>query len=232
MTPPYTIDEYWAKLYHEELRGNRLVHKMKNNSPDDKYPFPEIPIGLYSRRSFMDQHYQGGKNPHSLWNWLIEHPELSTWAANYPRKVPNTATVQEVRDNWLPLATWHPYSLRDDNSWTYWQFAGDPDWDLFNGTKEELYTRLKYVPRGVTPPVPDPEPVEMITYATTTKPVNMRKDPSTNQTAIALLPTGTKLEVVGTQNVGADVWRKVHYECWVADHVGNTTYLNITEEPK
>lgn len=159
MDAPYKIEEYWVKLFHEDLR-DRFLHKMRNNPVGEKFPFPEIKLGLYSRRSFMDAH---ANSPYSMQIWLAQHPELSTWAANYPRRIPNTASVAEVRKSWLPLESWKPYSLREDGSWDYWQFAGDPDWNLYHGTPQELYKRLDYTPRDIAiepPPPPPPAPVK------------------------------------------------------------------------
>jgi len=61
-------------------------------------------------------------------------------------------------------------------SWLYWQFSGDKfnlpgvynnaygnispvDLNMYNGTVEELYAKLKFVPKGTIPPV-DPPPVD------------------------------------------------------------------------
>jgi hypothetical protein len=207
MDLPYKIEEYWVRLYHEDFR-ERLVYKMRNNPADAAFPFPTIPIGLYSRRSFMTQH---NTSPYSLKPWLDQHPELSTWPANYPRKVPNTASVAEVRKSWLPLASWKPYALRDDGSWTYWQFAGDPDWNLYNGTPQELYKRLNFTPRDVVVPPIDPPVTVKKYYAKIRKTsvgLKLRTGPSTSAPVLVsdFRPT-PRFEIDGEpKTIGSITW--------------------------
>lgn len=239
---PPTDGDYWQRLFTDELR-ERFLHKFKAN--EAPYPFPKIPIGFYSRRSFMDLHYDGGKNPYSMWDYLHQHPEFSTWPANYPRKIPNVS-VAEIRANWLPLASWVPYLLAEEDDpnhplrelpWTYWQFSGEPDWNVFNGTPAELYKRLGFTPRSATtPPDPTPIPVPTVKYfATINKGItdlHLRSAPNTTAPILVHgFNPGVRFPVETIKVDGAITWAGLGEFAWFAVKQGtNAPYAVITEE--
>ncbi len=230
MDLPYKIEEYWVRLFHEDLR-ERFVFKMRNNPVDAAFPFPTIPIGLYSRKSFMDQH---NNSQYSLKPWLAQHPELSTWAANYPRKIPNTASVAEVRKSWLPLPSWKVYSLRDDGSWTYWQFAGDPDWNLYNGTPQELYKRLNFTPRdAAAEPPPAPVPTKKVARVLAST-LRMRSTPTTRLTTnvVKNLKQDDQVDVSEVfTDADGNTWAVTTIKAYVAIKNRGVTFSQVEEVP-
>lgn len=173
-------------------------------------------------------------------NWLRVNTDVSTWPANYPRRIPNSnpnITADEVRELYLPLDHWVPYPLLDmtlpdnkarEKSWDYWQFSGEPDWNVFNGTPQELYSRLGFVARenNNIPPEPDPIP-EDPTSAKVISKVNIRTKPSTlNNIPYGTLPVGTEIEITDTIRNDEGTWRKALLEVYIADEVKGKKYLD------
>lgn len=217
------VNDSWQVLYTDDL-FKRFVKKMANQD------LPRTKIGMYSRKSFLMQHKP-------VMDWLRVHPNVSSWPANYPRKIPNVS-ADEVRANYLPLANWIPYTLFDSNNqdvlsrdklWDYWQFSGEPDWNVFNGTPQELYSRLGFTPREATPPIPEPIPVETPKFAKLVRPANIRKEASTvGNVPIVLLPSGTEIEITGTIKNSEGIWRtaRIKGDFIIADEVGGIKYLD------
>lgn len=222
--------DLWQWIYTDELK-NRITHKV--NANEQPYPFPPVKIGMYSRLSFIKQHP-------AIMNWLRVNTDVSTWPANYPRRIPNSnpnITADEVRELYLPLDHWVPYPLLDmtlpdnkarEKSWDYWQFSGEPDWNVFNGTPQELYSRLGFVARenNNIPPEPDPIP-EDPTSAKVISKVNIRTKPSTlNNIPYGTLPVGTEIEITDTIRNDEGTWRKALLEVYIADEVKGKKYLD------
>jgi hypothetical protein len=234
-----------------EIGLNARVTREKLQWLMDNNYIPQLPILLYSGGWYVDSY---GK----LYLRTVAD-QMDTICAGYFWGMTYTpTTLEDIRNVYLPQIpdTWHPPLFGGAESLgkrvDFFQITGDKfavaevlndnnqrsaiDLNYCNfSSLEEIVERFPlWVDSAelgtIAEPSVPPTPVETKTYATTNRPVNMRKDPSTNQTAVALLPTGTKLEVVDTLNVGSNVWRKVHYECWVADTVSGTHYLTITEE--
>lgn len=135
----------------------------------------------------------------------------------------------------MPLDYWVPYPLLDmskpenqvrEKSWDYWQFSGEPDWNVFNGTPQELYNRLGFVPRDIDEPEPDPIPEEP-TSAKVISNVNIRTMPSTkNNIPLGILQVGKEIEIANTIVNKEGKWRKVMLEVYIADEVKGKKYLD------
>ena len=217
-------NDAWQWIYTDEL-VNRLIHKQ--NANEQPYPFPEVKIGFYSRQTFIKRHP-------AMMNFLLVNKNISTWPANYPQRIPNVS-AKEIRENYLPLDYWVPYPLLDmskpenqlrEKSWDYWQFSGEPDWNLFNGTPQELYNRLGFVPRDIDEPEPDPIPEEP-TSAKVISNVNIRTMPSTkNNIPLGILQVGKEIEIADTIVNKEGKWRKVMLEVYIADEVKGKKYLD------
>lgn len=150
--------------------------------------------------------------------WVAYYPystgrvTLSSWSqikANYP---PNTMTVQFPGEP-SPRQTQNPPYLGWDG-WTFWQFSGDKfilpgiqggngpsavDLNFYNGTKEKLYSWLKFTPRGTTPPPTDPgtpTPTDPGTPTPTT--------PGTTDVAAQLAAINTRLDALTEMNAKLD----------------------------
>ena len=144
---------------------SRLRHWMNHNAPYD-----QIPLLMYMNEpmwksaepqySWMagDQTIQGhiiARYPYSRTPVILDWPEM--WESHMPA------------DNAIIPTLCRP-------SWLYWQFSGDKfnlpgvynntygnispvDLNMYNGTVEELYAKLKFVPKITLPPV-DPPPID------------------------------------------------------------------------
>lgn len=108
----------------------------------------------------MDEH---DTSPESVQKWLMGHPDMPIWAANWPRNIPAGTSIADVRKYWLPLDNWFAASFAwnadREKTWHLWQFDDNPDYNLFNGTPAEMRAWCGYVSHGaITPPPPPPPP--------------------------------------------------------------------------
>lgn len=233
---PYRVDSFWMRRYFEEDCRNRLAPLM--GTLVDGYLFPTFEIGTYSRKNFIDEHDTA---PDSIQQYLISRPELQIWAAGYPREIPNTATVAEIRASWMPDASWKPaafgWSALRDMPVEIWQFAGDPDWNVFMGTPAQLYARLGFVPHGATPPPVDPPPAPVPTkiyFATvrqTAVGLKLRTAPSTTAPILDYdfrpLP---KFEIAGAPVVdGVITWASLGKVYFAVRQGTNDPYADVSE---
>lgn len=223
------IGDVWQNFMIDDLT-NRFRGKIKAN--EKPYPFPKIFQGLYSRLSFMTEHYGGAKNPSNLWDWLHRHPELETWPSNYPRKIPNLS-VSEIRKSWLPQANWVPYLLAEEDDpknplrrlpWSFWQFSGEPDWNLYNGTPQELYSWLGFTPRAhVDNPVFTKGSLDRGTG------VNVRYTPQVTLTNIlGTMKAGSVVDVYGTKTVGNQLWIQINRDLWMCAKNGSQILITLS----
>lgn len=82
--------DIWNAAYLEDLR-NRIADLRKTGG------FPNIPLGLYSRASFID-------NQLSVRTWLEQRPEVIIWTANYTSALPAlNAPLAQIRRDRLPV---------------------------------------------------------------------------------------------------------------------------------
>lgn len=206
---------------------------------------PQVPILVYSGAWFVDRY---------LGTQAAALETLDTICAHYywtPTYTPTTAP--ELSSKWLPQIpdSWRPYLFGKNPK--IFQISGDKfaipqvlnnlgkasavDVNVFWGTDQEMkayFPAWTDIDPEPPPPPPPPPPAETITIATTTAPVFMRQGPGTSYpTAMpTVMPIGTKLEVLETSTNGADTWRRVTWEFWVADTVNGKKYVTISEEPK
>jgi hypothetical protein len=223
--PPYHVDSFWMRYMIEDWR-NRTKSLMGKDVYNNGHPFPRFEMGIYSRQTWVHQH---DTDDYSIERYLYGHPELQIWCANYPRRLPKTAKPADVRASWLPQSDWTPkpfgFTDKREKPWLFWQFSGDPDWNLFNGTKDELYSRVGYVPHGtITPPVvvPPPAPAKRYFLTVNTSYVNVRTKPGITGKDVGDLPAGTTVEVVPDMQADGYPWYKVIGGLYVAK-TGNTT---------
>lgn len=146
---PYKVDPFWMTFYLEDLRG-RIVKRQKAGT------FPDIPLGIYSRKSWVDA-WDGPDANHNLSTFLANHPEWFNWTANYPRNIP-AVPIASVRANWLPLDTWKSSNFTARMA-DFWQFDDSPDLNLYAGTPAELRAWCKYKSHaGIPQPPPTTDP--------------------------------------------------------------------------
>jgi len=118
----------------------------------------------------------------------------------------------DIDDNGIPdgreMGT--QYDFLDLNGWV--------------GTQAQYAEMFGSVTIPVEPPVIIPEPIDTVTTMSVMRTVSLRKAPiTTASTFIALLPAGTKLDIVDKKVEGNNTWRKV--ALWVAEKYNEITYL-------
>jgi hypothetical protein len=121
---------------------------------------PHLITGVYSRNNFMVGLAAPGRN---LSTYLGTQPNKKIWEARWFNPATAPANLQQARAI-RPPDTMRPagfgYTVPDrPKTWDLWQigiFAGY-DCNLYNGTAQQLYDAVQYVPRG-TVPVPNPPP--------------------------------------------------------------------------
>jgi hypothetical protein len=225
-------DDYWQRFYDIELR-DRFIHKMRAN--EQPYPFRQTKLGMYSRRTFMQDNFHPGphgENDFSIWSWLHNQPDFSTWCANYPRKIPNVS-ADEVRKNWLPLSNWVPYLIAEEDDplnpkrekpWHYWQFSGEPDWSVYNGTPAELYARLGFTPRAIVVP---PTDFKVGTLGSNGVRVRYTTSAASLTNVLGILPAGSVVDIYETKEVGADLWVRINRGLWMCARQGTTKLITL-----
>jgi hypothetical protein len=231
MSQGYTIDEYWQRLFEDELR-DRWIHKIR--ADEQPYPFPKMHLGTYSRRSFLLQHFNPGahgENDYSIMSYIRDHPDMKTWPANYPQKVPNVSCA-EIRAKWLPRKEWVPYKLFDEvdelhpthaKPWDIWQFNGEPDLNLWNGTPKEMYAEIGFTPRPATPP-----PAVIFTKGTLgVDGVKVRFGPGTTYGILGILPAGSVIDVYEVKYSGSDVWVRINRGLWMCAKLGAQVLITL-----
>lgn len=156
------VTDFWLKFYISDLI-ERLRRQMAKGN------MKPIKLGVYSRRTFIDQYAK------SLDIWLGTQPDLAIWCANWAGSGSITGTIDVLKadkltDGHSPRSFgWSPDRPK---TWTFWQYSGDSgrvrvctsilssagspravDLNFFNGTPEEL---KKWA--GVTQSTPQPQP--------------------------------------------------------------------------
>jgi len=227
-TYPGGIPAPWHTFYMDDLRARiaGLPRKM--------------PLVVYSRKSYVDR-IEATDRDLNFSTWMSNRPEIGICAASWPRRIPNTATAAEVRANYLPAATWKPYTFgyspAREKTWQYWQFSGDPDWIIYNGTPAELHARLGFTPRPTDPgdqptdPGNPPPPVptkQQLTITAQLVNVRMAPDTSDDENIITQWGTGKTADVaeVITDKAG-NTWAKVSLTAYVAVKNKGKTYSRI-----
>jgi hypothetical protein len=121
--------DVWNAAYCEDLR-DRIVEMQRAGT------FPNIPLGVYSRQSFVITQPAFG-------NWVAEHPELIIWTANYLKAFPGTYKPL-VKHKTETLPTVHAPIWFGDNAAKpkkyarAWQYHGSFDGAMFATCPEIL----------------------------------------------------------------------------------------------
>lgn len=106
--------DVWNATYLEDLR-NRIADLRKTGG------FPNIPLGVYSRASFIDTQA-------SVKTWLEQRPEIIIWTANYTSAMPPLhAPLAQVRKERLPVQKplWFgDNSAKPKQYRRFWQYHG------------------------------------------------------------------------------------------------------------
>ncbi len=162
--------DVWNAAYLEDLR-NRIASLKASGG------FPKIPLGVYSRKSWID------RMP-AVQTWLDNHPEIMIWTANYRTQFPGMAgsTLAQVRQSRQPsvLADHAPiwYGGTARNMKRFWQYHGTAggcqpitclevkgngvssglDLNISEYTRAEMFTAFGVVDRlgQIDPPIEPP----------------------------------------------------------------------------
>jgi hypothetical protein len=143
---------------------------------------PELPILIYTRKSFVDAYCVNGDGSRPLETWINNWyktlgPKLmGMWIADwrYNQSVTGTIYTGSTLNSTLPLPTSKPAMVSECPAWL-WQYGGDigrvakvegvyddrkiplaVDVNTTMITTEEFYNRIKFIPRGTTPVEPPP----------------------------------------------------------------------------
>ena len=134
----------------------------------------KVPVRIYTGNWFVSTYA-----PNSYY-WIE-----NSWFAHYCLGVSDiTATWDEVKASYLPSDTVSPLIPGEKGSWSFWQFTGDQiivpgikgatgasysDINLYNGTKEELFTEYKFTdstePTNPTEPTEPTDPTDPVTIS-------------------------------------------------------------------
>ena len=218
---PYTVDDYWMRLFHLDVIAR--LKKIKRDDPS----FPLKKVGMYSRRNFVEVH---DLNDFSIQRYLIGDPTIEIWAAGYPRKVPNNIGVAEIRANWLPLDTWMPapFGWSKDRAMPvrYWQFNGEPDLNLYMGTVAKLYAELGFMPHEAAV-IPVPVPSSLKGTVLSSIGVKIRKGPGTGFDQLGSCPKDFQVDIFETKQDGIYTWRRINRNMWMCSRQGTLDLMKI-----
>ena len=159
-----TVEEYWRTPYAGHKNVVDFHYLMEVNG---------INAGLYSG----DVYNEIMKNASSA-----DHDYLAKfkmWPANYPFIYIPGVSKPRMFGHWT--------------KWTLWQYHGNPDYNIFNGTDEEFYATF-----GAAPIPPEPPTGGDMYNGTTLVNLNYRKTPG--GVLIATMPAGTKVEADRIEN--------------------------------
>lgn len=134
---------------------------------------PNVPVITYTGEWYW-------KNAKDEFAWTTKY---LLWVAKYPYATGSVVTTwDELRNAYFPAATTSIPTL-GNLKWDFWQFSGDKfilpfvtnpngfasalDLNFFNGTREQLYKLLNFVPKDdgddpETPPTTDPDLVKRV----------------------------------------------------------------------
>ena len=165
--------DVWITEHLEHLRERIVANKLAGN-------FPKIPLGVYSRSSFIYSNTSSGSPRFpGLQVWLEQHPEVMVWTANYRSMPGGVHPLATIKTNARPADTTRPMPFGFNpqkpraKEWHCWQYYGSAaglkpyqapevaggasalDLNLWNGDIAALKADL-----GIVDTNPPPPPVE------------------------------------------------------------------------
>jgi hypothetical protein len=166
--------DVWITEALEHLRERITANKLAGT-------FPKIPLGVYSRNSFIYAYNPDGSARYpGLQTWLEQHPEVLIWTANYRSMAGGKFPLATLRTTARPAEISKPSAfgynpkkprLREWSCWQYYGSAGGLkpylapevaegtsaiDLNLWNGDVAAMRADLGIV--EVTPPPVEPPP--------------------------------------------------------------------------
>lgn len=171
--------DVWITEHLEHLRERIVANKIKGN-------FPNIPLGVYSRSSFIYAvNSDGSTRFPALQVWLEQHPEVMIWTANYRSMAGGKYPLATIKTNARPVDTSRPLPFGYNpnkprlKEWYCWQYYGSApglkpyqapevangasalDLNLWNGDVAAMKADLGIVdttpPPGEKPPTTTPD---------------------------------------------------------------------------